>query len=349
MKLNFVSTLSLNNSLRASTLNKQVALNEAQMEVTTGKHADIGRELGAFTSSSISLEKQVLLIDQITITNSVMRNGMSTMQQAMTSTIDQANDFIGQLATELSDDLDPGFLSSLGNTMLEGMTSRVNVTFKGEYLFSGLNTDSKALVTYGEGDGVAAQTAVQNAFFTTFGFNANDPAAQALTTTDIENFINGAFDTLFDDTNWETLWSGSSDRGRKSKISSNEFTENSTTAFNQAFRTVTAASVLIAEFGDANLDPNTMDKLVNITVTKMSVGISEMGKEQANLGLVEGRVNTAEEQMSFQKNILQTQLSDLTDVDPYTAALNLNQLTTSLEASYAATSRIQSLSLLNFI
>lgn len=349
LKLNFISTYALNNSLRASTLEKQAALNKAQVEVTTGKYADIGLELGGFSSTTISLEKQILLIDQITVTNAVVGNGMSTMQQAISNTIDQANDFIGQVTTELSGKLDPDLLSILGNTMLDVAESSFNASFKGEFLFSGLNTDSKALVDYDGADGAAAKAAVQNAFFATFGFNASDPMAQTLTATDIENFVNGAFDTLFDDANWEALWSGSSDRGRRLKISGNEFAENATTAYNPAFRTVASAAVLIAEFGDANLNEQALDQLANMSVTRMHKGVSEMGQEQSILGVVEGRISAANDRMEFQKNILTTQMSDLTDVDPYEAAVNLNQITTSLEASYAATARIQSLSLLNFI
>ena len=69
----------------------------------------------------------------------------------------------------------------------------------------------------------------------------------------------------------------------------------------------------------------------------------------ARLGIVEERVSDANARMEFQRNILQQELSSLTDVDPYETAFKLNQLLTSLESSYAATARIQSLSLLNFI
>ena len=65
MKLGYISTLALNNSLRSSTLSKQTALNAAQIEVSTGKHFDIGRELGAFSSTVISLDTQIELIDQV--------------------------------------------------------------------------------------------------------------------------------------------------------------------------------------------------------------------------------------------------------------------------------------------
>ncbi|MEM7288883.1 MAG: flagellar hook-associated family protein [Pseudomonadota bacterium] len=349
MTINSISTLALNSALRTSTLEKQTALRDAQLEVATGKYADVGYQLGAFTSTTISLDKQMLLIEQTQVTNSIAANGMTVMQNAMLASVEQANSFIGNMTAELSGTLEPDLMRSLADSTLGTFHTTLNTTFKGEHLFSGLNTDSTALVDYNGADGTAAKAAVQAAFVATFGFTPDNALAEGLTETDIEGFVNGAFEALFDDANWETLWSGSSERGRRLKISGNEFVENMTTGYNETFRTITSAAVLISEFADANFNEEARDRMATLAVSKMSVGIKQLGEEQSTMGVLEERIQLANEQMSLQSNILATQLSELTDVDPYEAALNLNQITTSLEASYAATARIQSLSLLNFI
>ena len=84
-------------------------------------------------------------------------------------------------------------------------------------------------------------------------------------------------------------------------------------------------------------------------ITTMAESIAGMGNEQGKIGVLEERIENANERIDFQKDILGGQLSSITDVDAYEAALRLNQLSSSLEASYSATARIQSLSLLNFI
>ncbi|MEM7069745.1 MAG: flagellar hook-associated family protein [Pseudomonadota bacterium] len=349
MKLGFISTLALNNSLRASTLNKQTALNSAQIEVSTGKHADMGRELGAFTSAAISLDTQLSLIDQTKVTNGLTANRISTMQLGLQTTVEAANDFIGQISAEISNNLDGDLIKTIGSSALDQIHSNFNVTFRGEYLFSGLNSDAKALVDYEGADGVPAKTAVQNAFVATFGFAVTDPAASSVTPTDLQNFLDGAFADLFNDANWEGLWTGASERGIRSKISLKQFTENSTTAHDQVFREVTAASVMIAEFSQGQLNPSALDQLAQSSVEKMSQSIGLIGKEQSKMGVIEEQIRAANDQLDFQENVLTTQLSNLTEVDAYEAALQLRQITTSLEASYATTARIQSLSLLNFL
>jgi len=349
MSTGYISTLALNSSLRASTLQKQTALNNAQLEVSTGKHADMGRELGAFSSTVISLDKQIALIDQTKVTNGLTANRLSTMQLSVSSSVDAANQFVGQISAELTTNMDGDLLYSLGSSTLATFHSNMNVTFKGEYVFSGLNSDAKSLVDYEGADGAAAKTAVQNAFFATFGFAVTDPAANGITPTALQNFIDGPFADLFNDANWEGLWSGASERGVRSKISTRQFAENTTTAHDQAFRDVVAVSVLVTEFSNGELNTSALDRLARTSVEMMAESISLLGDEQSKMGVIEERIKASNEQMDFQKNILGTQLSSLTEVDAYEAALQLRQISTSLEASYATTARIQSLSLLNFI
>ncbi|MBO6814766.1 MAG: flagellar hook-associated family protein [Rhizobiaceae bacterium] len=349
MKINYVSTLSLNSSLRASTLNKQSELADVQKEVATGRKADIGRDLGAFTSSAVSVESEIELIKQIKVTNSFVENRLQTMQSGIDQLVANGNDFMGQLTAEINSALDRSLLETLGNTAFGSLQATVNVSIKGEYVFSGVNTDSRAMVDYQAADGAPAKAAVQAAFSAHFGFAVNDPAAETITPAAMETFLDGPFADLFNDANWGTLWSGSSEFGTRSKISTRELVETPVTANATAFRDAASASVMIAEFSDTAITEETMTALATKAFEQMANAVSQLGDEQSRLGVVEERVKTATERMDFQKTILTNQLSGLVDVDPYEAATRLTNLTTSLEASYAVTARIQSLSLLNFI
>ena len=349
MKVDYISTYALNSSLRNITLGHQSDLATIQKEVASGKKYDIGNQLGAFSSSVVNFNAQIEFIGQLEVTNSFVENRFSVMQSSMSSVIESATDFLGQITSELNSDLDSGVLSAIGDATLGNLHSSLNVTVKGEYVFSGINTDATALNDYNDTSGAAAKTAVQNAFTTHFGFAPGDAAAQGITPAALEAFIDGPYSDLFNDANWTSLWSNTSDRGIRAKISQRELVETPVTANAQAFRTVTASAVLISEFASANLSDETRDMLAEKSVTNISKGIAETGQQQASLGVVEGRVSDANSRMEFQRNILQQELSSLTDVDPYETAVKLNQLLTSLESSYAATARIQSLSLLNFI
>ena len=349
MKLNNISTMALNAGLRNTTLNHQIELAKLQKEAVTGRKADIGNELGAFSSTVVSFETQIEMLDQLKVTNGIVENRFSTLQASMTRLVEGANDFIGQITAELTSNLEQGVLKTVGQSALQSLSITMNVTFKGEYVLSGINSDSPAIVDYEGASGSAAKTAVANAFQTNFGFAPDDPAAANITPAAMEAFLDGPFNDLFNDANWQSLWSGSSDRGIRAKISPRELVETPTTGQAQAFRSVTAAAVMITEFSSATFSENTMNKLAEKSITMMSTSVSQIGDEQAKTGIIEERVKDANERMEFQKNVITEQLGGIADVDSYETAVRLNQLLTSLEASYAATARIQSLSLMNFI
>lgn len=349
MKINNISTYALNNAQRLNNVSLQRALNDAQKEVVTGRHADMGKTYGYFTSSVVTTESQIQHINQIEVTNSFAENRLSTMQLAMNSMADSADLFIGQLTTELGGALDRGLMQTLGQTALDELTSAINVQVNGEFVFSGVNSDNVALVDYQSPSGAAAVTAVQDAFSTTFGFTVGDPGAQSISPAALESFINGPFMDLFNDTNWQTLWTGASDRGMRSKISTRELVENPVTANNDVFRKLTAAAVLINEFSDGQLKLSTLDQLTISALQLTAESMPELGIEQAKVGTVEGRIESANERMVYQKSVLQQQLSNLTDVDSFEAATRLNQIVVNLEASYSVTAKIQSLSILNYI
>ena len=349
MKLGNISTFALNNNLRMQFARMHNNLADAQKEVATGKKADIGYSLGAFSSSTVTVENQISFIEQTKVTNSFVENRLSTMQLSMNAMVNDANEFISAVTTELTGSLDKGLLSTVGKSALSRLSSTMNVSLGGEYLFSGINSDSEAIYDYHGASGGAAKAAVQNAFVTEFGFAVTDPSAASITPTAMKSFIDGAFSDLFNDANWDSLWTGSSDRGMRSKISTRELVENPTTGHVMAFRNFSASSVLMEEFSNGNLNSSTMDQLANSSISLMAQSISEIGNEQSKVGVIEERVSSATERLDFQKNILSNQLAQLTDVDSYEAATRLNQIVVSLEASYAATVKVQSLSILNFI
>ena len=186
-----ISTAGLHGALRHITLGKQSEINDTQTELTTGRHVDLGRELGIFSSSVISLEKQIGFIDQTTDTNGLLGNRLKVMQNSMSAMVDSAQDFITQTSAEMSSSVDARLLKSMAETTLGSLHSLLNVTFKGDHVFSGINTDSKSVIDYTGADGVAAKSAVQGAFVSTFGFAPGDAAAANITPTELENFIEG--------------------------------------------------------------------------------------------------------------------------------------------------------------
>lgn len=347
MKVGFTSTYAMNATIRMQTMRTQSDLAMAQIELATEKKANIGRHLGPMTSQLVSVENQIQLIDRIQVTTSFVVNRMSMMQSTMTSMVNSGQDFVGQLTTEVNGGMDSGLLAEIANSALEQFTSTMNTSFKGEYIFSGINTDVMTLNEYTAGS--PAQTAVAAAFVTEFGFAPDDPLADDITETEMEDFFDGPFMDLFDDTNWPALWSGSSDRGMRSKISPMELAENPTTAQATTFRQITASIIFMKEFAEGNFNVGTQGVMAERSLETMATGINGLAGEQSKIGTVERRIDEANDRMDYQKIVLNEQVNAFQGIDVYEIANRLNHLSLSLEASYRATSKLQQLSLMNYL
>jgi flagellar hook-associated protein 3 FlgL len=70
---------------------------------------------------------------------------------------------------------------------------------------------------------------------------------------------------------------------------------------------------------------------------------------QTEVGIMQSRTKTASTDLQAQKDLLAKSLSQVTGVDQYEVATRVNQLTTQLQTSYSLTSRMQQLSLLQYL
>ncbi len=89
--------------------------------------------------------------------------------------------------------------------------------------------------------------------------------------------------------------------------------------------------------------------VVNDATTSSQFAISTIDTQRAKIGLSQERVEKANTYMSAQKTIIDTQLTDLVGIDTYEASTRLTTLLNQVETSYTITSKIQGLSLVNFI
>jgi len=90
--------------------------------------------------------------------------------------------------------------------------------------------------------------------------------------------------------------------------------------------------------------------VVNDTTTSLAgSAISGIDTQRAQIGLSQERVEKANTYMSAQKTIIDTQLNNLVGVDTYEASTRLTTLLNQVETSYTITSKIQGLSLVNYL
>ncbi|MDB2682778.1 flagellin [Alphaproteobacteria bacterium] len=87
---------------------------------------------------------------------------------------------------------------------------------------------------------------------------------------------------------------------------------------------------------------NTLSGVVNNALDQLDLVVFKLSSAQ-------GRITELGIQHSEEQNLLQGVISDVEDADQNEVALKLNTILTQLEASYAVTSRVQQLSLVNYI
>lgn len=348
MKISFVSSHAISKALSYQLMRLQSDLAKAQTEVTSGKFNDVGVALGARTGQAVALNRDIDRLNGMVDTNSLVATRLDASQEALSRITGEAETFLAALTVGGGSDTERQILQANGKNALETLTSVLNTSLNGEYIFSGVNTDVKPINDYGA-DGAPNKAAFDAAFLSHFGFAQTDAAAESITADQMTDFLDTVVEPMFTGPEWETNWSNATDETITSRIALNETAETSVSASTDGMRKLAMATSLIVDLLGTPLNANAQTALVEKTRTMVGEAISDIQNVQAKVGLVQTRVNNASERLAMQIEIMTTNLGDLQGVDPYEASTRVNNLLAQIETSYALTARIQQLSLLDYL
>ncbi|WP_419909679.1 flagellar hook-associated family protein [Hoeflea sp.] len=350
MKTTFVSTLAIQSALRLTVQRAQSEMMNAQTEATTGRHADIGLELGAQTARTISLNRDVARLNTIIDSNALVTNRLSASQNALEQMAESAQQILNTLISMVDID-DQGRLDVAAETVqtsFQNFTSFANSSANGEFLFAGINTDVKPLEDYTE-PGAAAKASFDAAYLAYFGFTQNDPAASGITTAQLDDFLTNHVEPLILGAGWDADWSNADDAVMTNRINTNEVVDSSATINADGSRNMAMASAIVMEMMATPLSDNTRQELAERAISYVSEAITGIDFQRAQLGLSEQRIEKANESIQIQVDLMSIYIGELENVDVYEASTRLNLLLTQVETSYTLTARIQQLSLTNYL
>ena len=189
MKTSFISSLSVQTTMRYAVAKAQQDMVAAQQEVTTGRHADVGVALGATTARSLDLTRDVLRIKSMLTTNSLATQRLESSEEALSKMADLGQQVLDSLVG-LGSSGDATNLSVARTTIqnaLDTFSNFANTSVNGEYLFSGINTDVKPFEDVAK-DGSAARTAFEAEL--SFFLTNNGIASKAdMTKADMDAFL----------------------------------------------------------------------------------------------------------------------------------------------------------------
>lgn len=334
MKTSTISSSSISSAMQLVVSSAQQEIVKLQSESVTGTYYDIGLELGSATSQSLNFGRESARLQSIMDSNSLAEQRMDTLQQAMTQVASSSqkilDTFVG--VSGASDGTSAMVAANTALAELESFIGVAKTSVNGEFVFSGINTDVQTL---------------PDDFMTNLidDFNAALPAdPSSMTGADIDNFISSYVAGF----NWSD-WTNASDAVMTSRISTTETVKTSTSLNGDGFKNLVLAAVIGSQMAGLNLQSDALEQVKYNVVEIAGASVSGINAEQSQLGLSQSRTETANETLSTQKTIVDTQLSGLTGVDQYEANVRLTTLMTQLETSYTITSKIQALSLVNYL
>lgn len=347
LKAQSVSSYALSTAIRNTILRSQSDLLTAQQEVASGTHADMGLSLGVTTGRIVSLGKQYDQLNAIVDTNGIVSSRMEAAQTALSSLVEQAQSFTSSLTGARNAADGAAIITPLAQGALQNATDLMNTNVGGEFIFAGINTDTKPIADYGAGS--AAQTAIENAFQAKFGMAITDPNVSTISATDLKSFIDNELTNEFSSAQWSANWSSASDDVVQNRIAPQELADTSVSANESGVRKLFMAYAMVGTFASANLNQDAYTTLVDSGLSLTQEGIREVTTAQSVLGTSQSRVTAASDRLSAQVNVLEKSVNSLEAVDPYEAATRVNSLMTQLENSYALTAKLQGMSLLNYL
>ena len=350
MKASFVSNMSLQNAMRLTVASAQKEMVQLQEETVTGRHSDVGAVLGAKTTRTLNLHRDLQRMESLKSTNALTTQRLAASQEALGQMSTAANDAL-EVLIALSGITSQNQLDlakeNIGNA-LSTFTAAANTSFSGEYLFAGINTDVVPLNDYFQETPPSTPKAAFDTAFANFMTANGYSSSEEITPAAMETFI-GDLETSFLVTDWETNWSTASDENMQSRISAAETVQSSTNTNAEGMRYMALGLVLGQELLALGIPEATRKIVSDKAIDYMGRAISGIDGERSKLGISESRVSQANISLDAQITILTTSIKDMEGIDTYEAATRVTTLESQLSLAYTLTSRIQNLSLLNYL
>jgi len=348
MKASYVSSHAITQALRYSMLRMQQELVIAQKEVATGRVADPGLALGSRTGHAVSLARDVARLGGLVDSNQLVSSRLGSTQDALSQLSDRAEELRSTLTAALSGSSDPGVVQMDAASMMETLTSVLNTTINGEYLFAGINTDVEPLADFTD-PAAPNKVAFDQAFLTHFGFAQTAPAAAGISDVQMENFLANVVEPQFLGAGWTANWSNATDEPIMSRIALNETAPTSVSANVTGVRKLAMAAVIASDLLAGPINDGAVAVVVKRALELVAEGVAEIADQQSQTGIAQKRVESASSRLEMQIDLFESTIQGMESVDPYEAATRVSALQTQIETSYALTARIQQLSLLRFL
>ena len=290
MAITSISTQYLGTAMIPAVTQAQSQLTTLEVESSTGQYADLGLQLGSQSGYELSLKNEYDQMQSLTTDNAIATTNLSAAQAALEAIRANAQSTLQSLTalTGVSDSAST--LQTLGSTSLQALIGSANASSGDLYVFGGINSTSPPLTTYFTTPASSAQTALDQAFQTTFGFAPTNPAASTISAGALQNFLTGPFAAQFSGSNWSSNWSSASSTNTTAEIAPGETIATSSNANQPGFAQLAQAFTMLNEFGGSALSESAQQVLVTTASSLVTQGLSSMTTTETEVGASLGQI-----------------------------------------------------------
>lgn len=348
MKSSFISSSAIQNAMRLTIRQSQNQMVQASIEATTGTYADIGLSLGIDSAKSINYTRELDRISSFKDSNSTVNLRLEMSQSGLAEMQKASDTLVGNLTALKGSQTSTSITVTLqsATAAFSQLMDTGNMISGGEYLFSGVNTDVPPLTD--RSAAVEAQIVADlNSYATGLGKGVSDLSAAEMNT-----FMTNTVEPMFSVASWTdpvTGWSQASNQNMTSRISNSEVITSSTNANSDGMRYLAMATVMTNALIDQGLGSDAMDAVSDRAIGYAAQSTAGLISQKSQLGLSQERVTKANDALDAQAAIINNKVVDLQGVDPAEASTLVKSLQTQLEAAYTIVSKIQQLSLVNYL
>lgn len=356
------STYSTIDLLLSSNSSLQNRISTLEQQTSTGLISQSYSGIAASSAQALNLQAASARVDAYTASINSAQGKASTMQTALS----QVSSLISSMSasaltiTSSSSASSVNSIAAQAKLALQQLASLMNTQYGGQYVFSGADSsnapipDAANITSSGMYTQIGAQVAAlattpsATAVSTVIANTVAIASSTAAGTTVYSSYLTGA--GANESANPQTVKIGDSqsvtlDLPANQNVGATSDPNGTGSAISDAMR---ALSVLANSNSDMASNPDFTTLMQNVVSTLNSAGTA-VAQEEGQIGLSQKTMTTAANTQASMKILMQTQLTNLTQVDMATAITQLQNANSQLEASYKILSLTNSMNLASFM
>lgn len=351
------STLQLNLFSRQQVERATSSLQLAAKEMTTGLKVDVYADLGPMAAVTLSLRSTEQQTQSYITANGVLTSKIDAVLTAVDSVRETVSGIFEQVAVNAARQTSgTSTLQIQATAALKTLISTLNLNYNGDYLFSGVSSESSALQNW-ESQNPDTTYSPKSAFEAIVGTGPTTTTEAASMMDDIDQIFASTYTT--DSTmNFESTFyngkpaldsSGDDNVRVTARIDPNRVLDYGVQANDDAFKDLYKGLAMLASVNvDDIADEETYQAWMASVGDALSSGISGALTTSTRLGFYQQVIEDTvvrQQDLSF---VYRSQINGFESVDPYEAATRVSALETQLQASYSIAARLADLTILNY-